>query len=297
MKLFRQQQRAERGETQSWPQPNDGTLPGEGDVAVIGCESDSGAIQRQHMQPTQDLCSTAFAAIMEQGFESTSLPPTHRRMVEYDIRPLNEYTRKPVANFQACIDHCEYLQMVAAIYPKSKQCVSDREKTYAVIKYIWPVLLPAPSSTEISPLAMDWFSMMRTSSPLFHASISFAGPHIDWLGKTQFFRSNPEIIGHRVEAIRQINQALSGNDISEATLLAILNLTDVPQETDLQRQMRADLDAASPFKPPSMPNHWQENFTATSLDDAHLQGSRKIVTLKGGIHMIKSPVLVKVLTQ
>jgi hypothetical protein len=166
-----------------------------------------------------------------------------------------------------------------------------------VIHYIWPVLLPAPSSKEISPLAMDWFSMIRTSPALFHASISFAGPHIDWLRKTQFFRSNPDIIGHRVEAIRKINQALSENDIPEATLLAISTVTDVPEETDLERQKRADLDAASPFRPPSMPNHWQENFTVTSVHDAHLKGSRTIVALKGGIQSIKSPVLVKVLMQ
>jgi hypothetical protein len=144
---------------------------------------------------------------------------------------------------------------------------------------------------------MDWFSMIRTSAALFHASISFAGPHIDWLGKSRFFRSNPEMIGHRMEAIRQINQALSRNDIPDATLLAITSITDVPQDSDLERQRRADLDASSPFKPPSMPNHWQENFTVTSIDSAHLQGSRAIVALKGGIHRIKSPVLVKVLTQ
>jgi hypothetical protein len=118
MRLVRKQQREGRRVTKSSRQPSNRTvLPGEEDVASIGCEPDSGPSQRRHVQPTQDLYSAAFAAIMEHGFGSTSLPPTHGRMIEYDIRPLHEYTKKPVPNIHACIDHCEFSHAIGCCYP------------------------------------------------------------------------------------------------------------------------------------------------------------------------------------
>jgi hypothetical protein len=139
--------------------------------------------------------------------------------------------------------------------------------------------------------------MARTSPVLYHSCIFFAGVSIDMINSTRYFQDSPEIISHKVEAIRQINLELSADELSDAIILAILSMITEPTETELERQERIELDAACPFKPPPMPIQWRQNWDRLVLEDVHYEGVYKIVNLKGGMHKIKSPCVSKSLSQ
>jgi hypothetical protein len=166
-----------------------------------------------------------------------------------------------------------------------------------VTQDIWPVFLPALSSTEVSPLAMDWFSMIRTSPALFHSSISFAGAHLEAKDPTQSLTRSPEMIAHNMDAVRQINFELSRNNLSDAVLLSIMTMSRVPEETELERQKRIELNNTCPFKLPQMPPPWHENFVHVAIEDAHFTGARTVIDFRGGIPGFKSLCAAKVISQ
>jgi hypothetical protein len=145
---------------------------------------------------------------------------------------------------------------------------------------------------------MDWFSMMCTSSALFHSFVSFAGAYIDARYSTQVTVDPPEILAHKVEAIRQINLELSKDELSDGLLLAIMQMARLRDETDSKKQESIELNRTSPFRLPPMLLQWQERqLTNFALDHAHLEGVRAIVNLKGGINGIKTPLVAKTLSQ
>jgi hypothetical protein len=49
--------------------------------------------------------SASFAAVMAKGINSTSLPPTHRWMLEQEIAGLRTYSGKPTPALHACIEN------------------------------------------------------------------------------------------------------------------------------------------------------------------------------------------------
>jgi hypothetical protein len=163
----------------------------------------------------EDMCSAGFGAIMAKGFNSTIISPTHRVMLEHDIRPLQTYPGKITPALHECIEFCKS-NLLAKLFGQALLTLGA-----IVTSAIWTVFLPAPSSTELSPLALDWFSMIRTSPALFHSSISFAGSYIEARDPTKLLTRRPELIAHDMEAIRQINFELSRNNLSDAVLLAI----------------------------------------------------------------------------
>jgi hypothetical protein len=149
----------------------------------------------------------------------------------------------------------------------------------------------------VSQLALEWFSLVRSSPALLNASISFAAAHIDSRDSTRFFTHNPEIIAHKLEAIQQINLELSGNDIPDAIIHAIMSMAREPEESSTERQERIRLNNSSPFNLPLMPAEWQENFTLLSLENTHFEGAQAIVHLKGGIGGIRSQCTAKAFSQ
>jgi len=157
-----------------------------------------------------------------------------------------------------------------------------------VTNEIWPLFLPSPSPTDLSPMAIEWFSMMRTSAALVHSSISFACSHIDASGPTKLLTNTPEAVGHNVEAIRQINLVLSQKNFSDDILLAILGMSRAREETDKERQKGIELNKNSPFKLPPMPPEWQRNFIHLGLEESHWTGARTFVGFIGGIQAIRS---------
>jgi hypothetical protein len=162
---------------------------------------------------------------------------------------------------------------------------------------LWPVFQPAASPTELSPLAMDWFSMIRTSPALFHSSISFAGSYIEARDPIKALTRSPELIAHDVEAIHQIKFELERNNLSDAVVLAIMTMSKCPDITELEMKERIELNSTSPFGLPSMPPPWHENFLQLRIDDAHLSGARIIIGLRGGISDMKSPSAAKSISQ
>jgi hypothetical protein len=131
---------------------------------------------------------------------------------------------------------------------------------------------------------MDWLSMIRKSPALFHSSVSFAGAHIDAIESTRIFVDTPEIMAHKVEAIRQINLELGRDNLSDAVMLAIMSMARVSGETDSEKQKRIEVDRTSPFKPSSMPVQWQKTATNLILEDAHFVGARAIINRRGGLN-------------
>jgi hypothetical protein len=158
--------------------------------------------------------------------------------------------------------------------------------------------MPELSSKEIFLVKNDFFSIICTSPALFHSFVSFVGAYINARYSTQFIVSTPEIIAHKAEAIRQINLELSKDSVSDALLLAIMQMARLRDETDLKEQKVMKPTWTSPFKPPSISLQWQEkqviNFT---LEDAHFKGIQAVVNLKGGVDGIKSPCVAKTLAQ
>jgi hypothetical protein len=215
-------------------------------------------------------CSKGFAVSMEQGFRSRSLSLVQ---MENDLLSRETYSGRVTPVLHACIEHCKVL------HHSSLPLINNSR----VIKNIWPVFLPPQSPTELSPLAMDWFAMIRTSPALFHSSISFAGAHIDARESTRIFVDTPEIIAHKTEAIRQINLELSKDSMSDAVMLAIMSMARVSDETELEKLKREEIDKTSPFRPPSMPARWLKTATNLILEDAHFAGARTIIKLKGGL--------------
>jgi hypothetical protein len=166
-----------------------------------------------------------------------------------------------------------------------------------VTSVIWTVFLPPPSSTELSPLALDWFSLIRTSPALFHASISFAGSYVEARDPTKQLTRRPELIAHDVEAIRQINFELNRKNLSDAVLLAIMTMSKCPELTDVERRRRIKLNSTSPYGLPSMPPPWHEDFLQVRIDDAHISGARIAIGLRGGISGLKSLCTAKSISQ
>jgi hypothetical protein len=139
--------------------------------------------------------------------------------------------------------------------------------------------------------------MIRTSPALFHSSISFAGPYVEAKDPTKLLTQSPEMIAHNVEAIHQINLELSRNNFSDDVLLAILTMSKCPEITDLEMKKRLELNSTSPFKLPSMPPPWHENFLQLRIDDAHTTGARIVMDLRGGISGLKSQCAAKSISQ
>jgi hypothetical protein len=165
-----------------------------------------------------------------------------------------------------------------------------------VTKDLLPLFWPAKSSTELCPLAHDWFSMIRTCPASFHASISFACAYIDIRNSSQALRRTPEVIAHNAEAIRQINLELSQNNWSDAVILAIIGMSKAPDETDLERKARMELNNTSPFKLHPMSPQWDEKFGHYALEDNHFAGIRAVLKLRGGFDTISSPYTAKSLS-
>jgi hypothetical protein len=166
-----------------------------------------------------------------------------------------------------------------------------------VIKDVLPLFWPTPqTSTELCPVVHDWFSMLRTCPAVFHSSISFASAYIDIRNSNQSLGRSPEIIAHSSEAIRQINSALSRNDWSDAIIFAIIGMSKPPEETDLQRKARFELNNTSPFKLHPTSPLWDEKFVHYDLEDPHSAGIRTILKLRGGFDTISCPHTAKCLS-
>jgi hypothetical protein len=153
------------------------------------------------------------------------------------------------------------------------------------------------SPSELSPLAIDWFSMIRISPAMFHSSVSFAGAHIEARDPNQPLTRSSEMMGHNVEAICQINFELGRNNLSDATLMAIMTMSRVPEEKEAEKQKRIELNSTSPFKLPPMPPPWHENFIHVALEDAHFTAARIIIDLRGGLQTFKSLCTAKTISQ
>jgi hypothetical protein len=158
--------------------------------------------------------------------------------------------------------------------------------------------MPELSRKEISPLEFDFFTMISTSPALFHSFVAFAGAYINARYCGQFYVPTAEMMAHKVEGIRQINLALSTGDLSDAVLLAIMQmarLRDGAEETKLES---TQLNMTSPFKPLVISLQWQERQLASfTLEEAHFKGIRTIVSHKGGTTGIQSPTVSKTLSQ
>jgi hypothetical protein len=170
--------------------------------------------------------------------------------------------------------------------------------TIVVVKNIWPSFLPTRLPREASPLSMDWFSLARTSSAVFHASIAFAAAHLDSVISPRMFEHDSVILAHKAEAIRHINLELRQDDLPDSVIMAIMCMVTPPEDSERERQESMELDRNSPFKPAPMPPAWHENFSKEiRVEDAHFAGVRTVVKLKGGISGIKSLCAAKVFAQ
>jgi hypothetical protein len=149
---------------------------------------------------------------------------------------------------------------------------------------------------ELCPMATEWFTLIRTSPALFHASMWMAGALLDSRDPIPIHSGTPELVDHKVEAIRQINIEMN-EGVPEALILAVLALTKDPRETDEEKRQRMRLDGTSPFKRPSMPCFWAEMFTGVVQDDLHFNGAQTMVSLKGGLGAIKSLCVAKAFSQ
>lgn len=114
-------------------------------------------------------------------------------------------------------------------------------------------------SQELSPLTVDWLSMLQVNSALFHATLYYTAAHMDLSNSSTKFTQTMEIKLHKQEAIRLINAELpKGKDIPEAIILAVLCLIQEPTEpvnNDNETEVSEE-DDYSPFKLPLIPIQW-----------------------------------------
>jgi hypothetical protein len=101
--------------------------------------------------------------------------------------------------------------------------------------------------------------MVRLHPALFHASLYGAAVHLDLLHSSIYFSNTVEIMMHKFEAIRLINEELSRNrDIPEAIILAIVSLIREARKTVKSDNYGNQLkeNRYLPFKLVLLPMQW-----------------------------------------
>jgi hypothetical protein len=121
----------------------------------------------------------------------------------------------------------------------------------------WSVISP-PGQNEPPPLAVDWFSLVRSSPAVFHVSCYMAATFADlWRGSLHY-SIQPEIRMHKREAIRLVREELvKGPDIAEELILAIMGF--VTEASEMFGMASASAESrlqSSPFKPSPLLVQW-----------------------------------------
>jgi hypothetical protein len=226
--------------------------------------------------PTYDLYCEAFAATMIKNASSGMGSWVAR--LEADINPLPLFTKRFTPMVSQMVQH--------------------------YFSVIWPLHYPATGADELSPMAVEWWSMVRESPMLFHASTHAAAVHLDSLRSSTDLTSTTEALAHKTEAIRLINQALSkmqrtGSPPDNALLMSVLAMTYTtqPEGVNVSDERPKCPSQRCPFKPPVMQIQFQKQFAKMKDDPVHEEALFMLLHLKGGIEGVNSPMVSKAIEQ
>jgi hypothetical protein len=170
-------------------------------------------------------------------------------------------------------------------------------------------LLYPPKPGEPDILSMDWFSLVSSSPPVFHASCYIAATVKDVMRSSLFYSVTPEIRRHKAEAIYLINKALEKGehkDIPESIILAVLMMIPEASESIGNGTASVQLEVDdSPFKAPGILKQWYhkvtpnptasrvsissrpDQFPSFRAQDIHAAGCKAIIRAKGGIEKLQ----------
>lgn len=101
--------------------------------------------------------------------------------------------------------------------------------------------------------------MVRLHPALFHASLYGAATHLDLVHSSIHFSGTMEMMMHKFEAIRLINEELSrGGDIPEAIILAKVSLLREAGDTikSGNEDQKLTVNRYLPFKLALLPMQW-----------------------------------------